>query len=129
MTELPMPTKEAVIDRREERFMARLLAALANNASKRDRALVTRLADESPFTLGEIAAAAISMARGSEKEIALPAAPEPAHVDSREFSPKKKGYPRSKAVRCPAQFQKERTPQGPAPRRRHGAPAVEPGQH
>ena len=107
MTELPMPTKEAVIDRREERFEARLLAALANNASKRDRELIARLADESPFTLGEIAAAAISMARGSEKEIALPAVPEPARVDSREFSPKKKGYPRSKSADGPHSFKKK----------------------
>ncbi len=108
MTELPMPTKEAVIDRREERFEARLLAALANNASKRDRALITRLADESPFTLGEIAAAAISMARGAEKEIALPTAPEPARADSREFSRKKKGYPRADMADAPRSFSKKK---------------------
>ncbi len=98
MTELPMPTKEAVLDRREERFMEKLLAALATNASKRDRDLVARMA-ESPYTIEEIAAAAISMARGTEKEIALPAVPEPARadarVDSREYSPKKKGYPKT----------------------------------
>jgi ATP-dependent RNA helicase DeaD len=106
MTELPMPTKEAVIDRREERFMQRLLTALNTNAPKRDRDLVARLA-ESPFTIEEIAAAAISMARSAEKEIALPTAPEPVHVDSREFSPKKKGYPRSDKAIAPYSFKKK----------------------
>lgn len=104
MTELPMPTKEDVQYKRDERFSEKLLETLATNPSKRDRALVARLA-QLPYTLEEIAAAAIKLARGTDKEITLPiTAPEPARIDSREFSPKKKGYPRTE------QFSSLRTP-------------------
>ena len=106
MTELPLPTKENVIDRREERFMEKLLGALNNTTSKRDSELVARLA-EFPFGLEEIAAAAVSLARGTEKEIALPAAPEPERVDSSEFSPRRKGYPRSGMTDTPYSFKKK----------------------
>ena len=106
MTALPMPTKENVIGRREERFMEKLLEALKTTATNRDRELVARLA-EFPFAVEEIAAAAIKLARGAEKEIALPAAPEVARVDSREFSPKKRGYPKAGMTDTPHSFKKK----------------------
>lgn len=94
MLEVNVPTREEIVFQREERFMEKLLEILNEGSEKKDKKLVSRLA-EFPFSAEEIAAAAIKLARGNEPEVPLIENPEPSSKVRDGKSSKKKGYPKN----------------------------------
>ena len=61
----PLPTREDILARRDQRFLERLTAQLGKGSISRERALIARLSETS-FDMVEIAAAAIQLARANE---------------------------------------------------------------
>lgn len=78
MVECPIPSRNDILARRDERFVQRLTAQLGSGSISRERALIAKLGETS-FDPMEIAAAAIRLARAGEGELAIEeiAAPAP----------------------------------------------------
>lgn len=68
VTEMPVPTRTAIQARRDERFLERLTAQLAEGQSPQEHSLIVKL-ENSGAPLINIAAAAIQLARASEAAI------------------------------------------------------------
>ncbi len=79
MIECPIPGREDILARRDDRFLERLTSQLGAGSIGRERALIAKLSETS-FDLVDIAAAAIRLARATEGELTLeditPPAPE-----------------------------------------------------
>jgi len=70
LNEFPIPTREEVLARRDERFLARLTEQLSNGKITRQRRLIAQL-EEAEVSLADIAAAAMHLARAGERQLAL----------------------------------------------------------
>ncbi len=68
ISECQVPSRDAILARRDERFLQRLVSQLGKSDISRERALIAQLA-ETQTDLMDIAAAAIQLARASESEI------------------------------------------------------------
>jgi ATP-dependent RNA helicase DeaD len=68
--EMPIPTREEIIARRDERFLQRLTERLGKGSISHERSLIAKLT-ETTFDPIEIAAAAIQLARLAEGELSL----------------------------------------------------------
>ena len=89
MTEFPLPTREAVMVRRDERFMARLVEKMLKPATEEERALMQRLAD-AQLDMPDIALSAIRMARAGEADRPVEEISQPVeHRKSRDLEPRK----------------------------------------
>ncbi len=76
INETPIPSREEILKRRDERFLQRLTEQLGHGSISRERALIAALEDTS-FDLVEIAAAAIQLARANEASMPLDEIVEP----------------------------------------------------
>jgi ATP-dependent RNA helicase DeaD len=65
IAEIRVPSDQEILERRNDRFMARLTEQLGKGNISQERALIARL-EETSFDLIEIAAAAMQLARSSE---------------------------------------------------------------
>jgi ATP-dependent RNA helicase DeaD len=78
--EIPIPSREELLARRDTRLLERLIEKLGKKKIDRERALIAKLSETS-FDMVEIAAAAIQLARTGERDLAMeeikPVAPEP----------------------------------------------------
>ena len=70
MIDCPIPSRNDIIGRRDDRFLQRLTEQLGAGSISRERALIAKLSETS-FDLVEIAAAAIRLARVGEPELAI----------------------------------------------------------
>jgi ATP-dependent RNA helicase DeaD len=86
VTEIRVPSDQEILERRNDRFMARLTEQLGKGNISQERALIARL-EETSFDLIEIAAAAMQLARSSEGNAPLIEFSEPP-VEQRRSSSK-----------------------------------------
>ncbi|HEX7568853.1 MAG TPA: DEAD/DEAH box helicase [Anaerolineaceae bacterium] len=70
MIDCPIPSRNDIIGRRDDRFLQRLTEQLGAGSISHERALIAKLSETS-FDLMEIAAAAIRLARAGEPELAI----------------------------------------------------------
>src|SRR5450759_687940 len=70
MIDCPIPSRNDIIGRRDDRFLQRLTEQLGAGSISRERALIAKLSETS-FDLVEIAAHAIRLARAGEPELAI----------------------------------------------------------
>ena len=77
VTETKVPSKEAILASRDEKFITKLQEQLGKTQDSRERDLIARLA-ESSFDLIDIAAAAIHLARSNESSAGIEEFHEPA---------------------------------------------------
>ncbi len=77
LREMPIPTREEILARRDERFIGRLQEQLGAAGQGTEQALIARLS-QSGLSLEDIAAAAIRLARSSQNEHPLEEIVEPA---------------------------------------------------
>ena len=76
MLEAKIPSREDILSRRDDRFLARLTDLLGAGSISRERAMLAKLGETS-FDMIEIAAAAIRLARSGEPEVAIEAIIQP----------------------------------------------------
>ena len=76
INETPIPSREEILKRRDERFLKRLTEQLGQGSISRERALIAALENTS-FDMIEIAAAAIQLARANEASMPMDEIVEP----------------------------------------------------
>ncbi|MCB9421238.1 MAG: DEAD/DEAH box helicase [Ardenticatenaceae bacterium] len=84
ITKVVLPTVEDILARREAQLMERMIVWLKRDRARREREIVTELA-ETGYELADIAAAALKLARAEEKQRPIPRIGE---VIEREFQPR-----------------------------------------
>lgn len=89
--ECHMPTREEIIEKRNERFLERLTEQLGKGKISNERAMIARLTETS-FDIVEIAAAAIQLARANEAPLQLEEIAAPVEKYKEKRSSRQKDY-------------------------------------